>query len=69
MTLMELLRRAEIEWHGVALNHPDWSDHSHSIAFTLRSLVADLMMDMDEEEEGCLRIELLGADFIEIEGA
>jgi isoamylase len=36
-TLNELLRRAPIEWHGVALNRPDWSDHSHSLAFTLRS--------------------------------
>jgi glycogen operon protein len=24
----------------VALKHPDWSDHSHSLAFTLRSLRA-----------------------------
>jgi glycogen operon protein len=24
-----------IEWHGVALNMPDWTDTSHSIAFTL----------------------------------
>ena len=38
MTLNELLQRARIEWHGVALNRPDWSDHSHSLAFTLRSL-------------------------------
>lgn len=21
-------------WHGVRLNQPDWSDHSHSLAFT-----------------------------------
>ena len=38
LSLNELLRRARIEWHGVALNGPDWSDHSHSLAFTLRSL-------------------------------
>ena len=37
-SLNQLLRRAHIEWHGVALNRPDWSDHSHSLAFTLRSL-------------------------------
>ncbi|MEM7065642.1 MAG: glycogen debranching protein GlgX [Cyanobacteria bacterium P01_B01_bin.77] len=24
-----------ITWHGVKLGHPDWSDHSHSLAFTL----------------------------------
>ena len=36
-SLNQLLRRAPVEWHGVALKQPDWSDHSHSIAFTLRS--------------------------------
>ena len=43
-SLNQLLRRAPIEWHGVALNHPDWSDHSHSIAFTLRSWRARLLL-------------------------
>jgi glycogen operon protein len=38
LSLNELLRRARIEWHGVVVNRPDWSDHSHSLAFTLRSL-------------------------------
>ena len=38
MTLQELLLRADITWHGVALDCPDWSDHSHSLAFTLQSL-------------------------------
>jgi isoamylase len=38
MSLNELLRRARIEWHGVALGRPDWSDHSHTLAFTLQSL-------------------------------
>jgi isoamylase len=37
LSLNELLRRAEIEWHGVRLGSPDWADNSHSIAFTLRS--------------------------------
>jgi len=36
-SLNELLRRAHVEWHGVVLKCPDWSDHSHSLAFTLRS--------------------------------
>jgi isoamylase len=44
MSLNELLRRAPIEWHGVALNRPDWSDHSHSLAFTLRSLRARFLL-------------------------
>jgi isoamylase len=43
-SLNQLLRRAPIEWHGVALKHPDWSDHSHSLAFTLRSLRYRLLL-------------------------
>ena len=38
MTLDQLLHRARIEWHGIALNKPDFGDHSHSLAFTLRTL-------------------------------
>src|SRR5262245_38139014 len=38
LSLNQLLQRAKIEWHGVALNRPDWSEHSHSLAFTLRTL-------------------------------
>ena len=37
-SLNQLLDRATIEWHGVALGQPDWSQHSHSLAFTLRTL-------------------------------
>ncbi|MBV8891832.1 MAG: glycogen debranching enzyme, partial [Acidobacteria bacterium] len=36
LSLNDLLRRAEIDWHGVRLGSPDWADNSHSIAFTLR---------------------------------
>jgi glycogen operon protein len=32
MTLQELLTEAQIEWHGVQLYQPDWSEHSHSLA-------------------------------------
>ncbi|MBS0522239.1 MAG: glycogen debranching protein GlgX, partial [Proteobacteria bacterium] len=38
LSLNQLLRRVRIEWHGVALGRPDWDDHSHSLAFTLRGL-------------------------------
>jgi glycogen operon protein len=38
LSLNQVLRQARIEWHGVQLGRPDWSDHSHSLAFTLRSL-------------------------------
>jgi glycogen operon protein len=44
LTLDELLEQAPIEWHGVALHHPDWSDHSHSLAFTVRSLRSRLLV-------------------------
>jgi glycogen operon protein len=37
LSLNELLRHAEIEWHGVRLDAPDRADDSHSIAFTVRS--------------------------------
>jgi isoamylase len=35
MTLNELIARSRVEWHGVALGEPDWSDASHSLAATL----------------------------------
>ncbi len=38
LSLNQLLRRADVEWHGVRLHQPDWSDASHSLAFTVRSL-------------------------------
>ena len=44
LSLNQLLRRAHIEWHGVALKHPDWSDQSHCLAFTLRSLRARFLL-------------------------
>lgn len=37
LSLNELLRRAEVEWHGVRLGQPDWTDDSHSLACTIRS--------------------------------
>jgi glycogen operon protein len=40
LTLNQVLERARIEWHGVTLHQPDWSTHSHSLAFTVRSLRA-----------------------------
>jgi len=38
MTLEELLRRANVQWHGVQLNQPDWGDGSHSLAVTVRTI-------------------------------
>lgn len=40
LSLNQLLNQARIEWHGVTLKHPDWSNHSHPLAFMLRSLRA-----------------------------
>ena len=37
LSLNELLRSAEIDWHGVRIGSPDWANDSHNIAFTLRS--------------------------------
>ncbi|HYA21537.1 MAG TPA: glycogen debranching protein GlgX [Burkholderiales bacterium] len=44
ISLEELLHRAMIEWHGVALNRPDWGEHSHALAFTFRSLRARFLV-------------------------
>jgi glycogen operon protein len=44
LSLNQLLERARIEWHGVRLNHPDWSESSHSLAFTVRSVGARFLM-------------------------
>ncbi len=44
LTLNEVLDNSMIEWHGVRLRHPDWSDHSHSLAISLQSLRADLLL-------------------------
>ena len=34
MTLTQLIGQANKGWHGVKLGQPDWSDHSHSVAFS-----------------------------------
>jgi isoamylase len=34
VSLCQLLRRANVVWHGVKLNQPDWGESSHSIALT-----------------------------------
>ena len=33
LSLNQLLRQASKAWHGVKVGQPDWSDHSHSLAF------------------------------------
>jgi len=42
LTLNQLLARACIQCHGTSLNHPDWSNQSHSVALAATSVAADL---------------------------
>ncbi len=35
LSLAQWIAQARKSWHGVKLNQPDWSDHSHSVAFSL----------------------------------
>lgn len=46
MSLRELLDKRLITWHGVKLNEPDWSEQSHSIAFTVQSLSGTMAMHL-----------------------
>jgi glycogen operon protein len=38
LSLTQLLQRTHIDWHGVALGCPDWSDNSHAIALTMETV-------------------------------
>ncbi|MBM5799523.1 MAG: glycogen debranching enzyme, partial [Cyanobacteria bacterium K_DeepCast_35m_m2_023] len=38
LSLADLLRRNEVNWHGVNPDQPDWGDASHSLALTLTSI-------------------------------
>jgi glycogen operon protein len=44
LSLNQLLDLARIQWHGVHLQQPDWSDHSHSLAVTIQSLGARFLL-------------------------
>ncbi len=44
MTLIQLLREGIKGWHGVKLNQPDWSDHSHSVALSAELPKEDLLV-------------------------
>ncbi len=37
MSLEEMLREAKLTWHGVKVGHPDWSNHSHTLALDVDS--------------------------------
>jgi isoamylase len=36
MTLSQFLRQAQVQWHGVRLDQPDWGTDSHSLAVSVR---------------------------------
>jgi len=44
LSLNQLLQQARIEWHGVALHSPDWSENSHSLAFTVHGMQARFLL-------------------------
>jgi glycogen operon protein len=44
MTLQELLRERPVQWHGVKLNSPDWSEQSHTLAATSALLWDQLLL-------------------------
>lgn len=44
MSLKQLLDQALVSWHGVKVNEPDWSAHSHSIAITVKALSGRVAM-------------------------
>jgi isoamylase len=44
MSLIQLLREGIKGWHGVKLNQPDWSDHSHSVALSAELPKEDLLV-------------------------
>jgi len=35
-SLTQLLRQAQLEWHGVELDQPDWSNDSHTLALAVQ---------------------------------
>jgi glycogen operon protein len=49
LTLNQLIARATKSWHGAALDRPDWSDHSHSVAINAHlrgeNLIFHLMLN------------------------
>jgi isoamylase len=44
MSLQQLFDQRLITWRGVNLNEPDWSENSHTIAFTVQSLSGNMAM-------------------------
>jgi glycogen operon protein len=45
-SLNQLIQGANKAWHGVKRNHPDWSDNSHSLAFSAEIRKQNLLVYM-----------------------
>jgi isoamylase len=46
LSLNQMIRQANKAWHGVKLNQPDWSSHSHSLTFSLEIRKEKMLMHM-----------------------
>jgi isoamylase len=46
LTLNQLLSRSRVDWHGVELGRPDWSDQSHSLAVDLTSFAGHVRLHL-----------------------
>jgi glycogen operon protein len=46
IALDQLVREAELSWHGVRLGQPDWSNYSHSLALGLEARKEQLRFHM-----------------------
>jgi isoamylase len=44
LSLTQMLRQAKTAWHGLKLHQPDWSNTSHSVAFTAELLRQRLLL-------------------------
>ena len=44
LPLKEFLARSLVEFHGVRLHQPDWSEDSHTLALTVRSVIGTRMV-------------------------
>ena len=49
VSLNQLIRGASKAWHGVKLDQPDWSDHSHSLALTAEIRRQGLIFSLDRQ--------------------
>jgi isoamylase len=45
-SLNEVIRRAQIVWHGVRLNQPDWSFDSHSLAVSAHTAATGMVLHL-----------------------